>query len=145
MEKSSFVVRQNNKITEYFFPFFFYTLLSFFPLLAWNFLSTKGIISFKRRNIPKAEHEISPATEVTPAGAPGPREHCCWCADMAPSVSKGRLHSIPRREYKTIWLMALVQARKVQRLDLLLIFLQTVEQPIVYLSLLQEQLFQLLS
>lgn len=122
MEKSSFVSGKN--ITKYNFPFFFQTVQSFFHLVVWNFLSTRGIISFKGRNIPKAEHEISPATESPQPERRGSgalllvHRHGTICL-------QGRLHSIPRREYKAIWLMAPVQARKVQRLDLLLIFLQT--------------------
>lgn len=60
----------------------------------------------------------------TSAGALGSWKLCCSCADIAPSVSNGRLHSIAHREHKAIWLMAPFQVRKVQNLDLLLIFLQ---------------------
>jgi len=71
---------------------------------------------------------MSPAIELTTvyiSRRDGVLKLCCSRTDIAPSVSNGRLHSIAHREYKAVRLMAPFQVRKVQKLDLLLIFLQT--------------------
>lgn len=127
MEKSLSVVTQ--KCNKIFSPFFFYAVVHSFSILRVGIsCPLEGLFhskaeTYRRHNMKYPLPLKWP--QRTSAGAPGPWKLCYWCADIAPSVSNGRLHSLARREYKAIWLMAPVQVRKVQRLDLLLIFLQT--------------------